>query len=277
MKVVCNNGMSVKKNSIKGTIVGHSHLLRQKIDSTLFQNEAKKTTTKPKKSAGGTNSGFSAATETNSRIKNSPILKKTNNSSSSPGTRFPYKGTCEILKTNRESKHSKNISNEAKENYTGFNKRQVIIGPSNVMGSPLSKKSQPVNKIPHNSVNHSHSKKRKTVSNIEDRNVAQPQSKRPKQIEQFGEEFRMNRQTIESLAILRMDSANIRAVLSNKQFRIKHSVSRELNMIENIFASLSESMEILKASMIRRITEQSELLNEKVNGCVKKVGFCHRR
>ena len=274
MKVVCNNP-SGKKNSIKGLLTGNPNvpIRQQKIDPSHFMTESKKPSRGKK--VGLQPAMLPIGVELNSKLKNSPLVKRMNNSSSSPGTRYGHRGTCDAIKTNRDPKHSKNISSEVREYFTGFGKRQVVLGSNNILGSPVSKRAANLAKVTQNSASHSHSKKRKTMSNLDDRNTTTQHTKRTKEDDDPALFVEINKSTVESLALLRMDSETIKSVLSNKQFRIRQSQSREVNLIESVFEKAADTLESLKSSILNRVNQQATFLSNHIAYCIKKVAEFH--
>ncbi len=270
MKVASNNP-SGKKNSIKGLLTGNPNvpIRQQKIDPSHYITESKKPSRGKKAGLLQTPTPISA--EPVCKFKNSPLIKRMNNSSSSPGTRYGHRGTCDAVKTNRDPKHSKNISSEVREYFTGFGKRQVVLGSNNVLGSPVCKRTTNLSKVNQNSASHSHSKKRKTMSHLDDRNATTQHTKRTKEEDDPTLFVEINKSAVESLALLRMDSETIKSVLSNKQFRIRQSLSREANLIESVFEKATDTLDSLKSSILNRVNQQATFLTNHIAYCIKKV------
>lgn len=205
----------------------------------------------------------------------------------------------------KESRHGKSISGDAKEYFfTTASKRTPIILPNHgkcandfkqspPMNSPQPKKQKSSGRGTSPSVTQSHCKKKKPsphpakVLNLEDEKSlgGSPLTVRGRGEENSKEKsshgiyeptsvgIHVTKELIDSLASLRMDTASLKAVLSNEQFRIKQNCTKETRLIEDTINAVIEKLESLKKSYIERLTSQSSHLLLDITASIKKVSI----
>lgn len=76
---------------------------------------------------------------------------------------------------------------------------------------------------------------------------------------------------MEELAQLRIETTQLKAILSNEKFRIKQCVSKETHALEAVFSSLMNAVSRLRDDMLLRLETQSSSLIAEISTSLKRV------